>query len=116
MQYLYCVCYAKLIERRVFIMASQSEEIREIRQDLDDIKSLLASETNGHASYSRISREDAREWARKQGESVRAAYEQGRLQANELGAKYRSNVQENPVRSTALAFAGGWLLSRILRH
>lgn len=96
-------------------MATQTQELKSIKTDLSNIKSILKDETlNGHDPEAKISQ--LQQMASNAGQSLKNFFSARKKQF--IGAKdnCETAIKTRPFTSAAVAFIGGALLMSLIRR
>lgn len=101
-------------------MTATQKEIKSLKDDIDQIKTLLVDQieetpSNGQ-SKTMLTREEIAGLANKAGQSVRSFVGQKSEQFHQARDVCESKIKERPFLSTAAAFAGGALLVALMKR
>lgn len=101
-------------------MTATQKEIKSLKDDIDQIKTLLVDQieetpSNGQ-SKTMLTREEIAGLANKAGQSVRSFVGQKSEQLNQARDVCEGKIKERPFLSTAAAFAGGALLVALMKR
>ncbi len=100
-------------------MATTQKEVKNMKQDIAQIKDMLADQleeipTNGKTKNI-FNKEDLQSIANQAGKGVRAFFSDKQKQLEEVKTACKKTIKERPLTSAAVAFAGGMLITTLLR-
>lgn len=101
-------------------MATTQQEVKELKQDIVQIKNMLADQleetaANGE-SRTIFAKEELQRLANQAGKGVRTFFSDKQRQFGQAKAACEKTIKERPVTSAVVAFAGGMLLTTLLRR
>lgn len=101
-------------------MTTTQKEIKSLKDDIDQIKTLLVDQVEEAApngqSKAILTREEIAGLANKAGQSVRSFVGQKSEQFDQARDVCETKIKQRPFLSTAAAFAGGALLVALLKR
>lgn len=101
-------------------MATTQQEVKDMKQDIAQIKNMLADQleetpANGE-SKTVFTKEELQRVANQAGKGVRAFFSDKQKQFGEAKVACEKTIKERPLTSAAVAFAGGMLLTTLLKR
>lgn len=99
-------------------MATTQQEVKAMKQEIADLKNLLADHVeetaaNG-ASKTIMAKDELQQLAHHAGKGVRNFMSQKHQQLDEAKVSCQKTIKERPLTSAAIAFAGGAVLAALL--
>jgi len=101
-------------------MTTTTQEVKILKKDIAQIKNMLADQldetpSNG-ASKTLFTKEDLQRVANETGKGVRTFLADKQKKAGEAKAACESTIKSRPFTSAAVAFAGGMVLSALMKR
>ncbi len=102
-------------------MATAQQEIKDLKQDIADLKDVIASQVedtvpNGSSTDRRFDMETVRERARLAGKKARKFFVEKQDQAKVARDAAEKTIKARPFTTTAAAFAGGALVAALIKR
>ena len=97
-------------------MATQQQDLRELREELEELRGIVAREAKRANGRLNETKEELRVVAHNAGATIRDLAGKGRDSAVNAYESYESTVQKHPVSSTALAFFGGFVAAALFNR